>query len=191
MRHKKRRLQLNRFTSWQAATLKSLARNLVVYESMRTTLHRAKAVRPLAEKLVSLAKANTLSAKREAFTILGDHKLVSVLFNEIGPRFAKRASGYTRIINLAKRRGDDAQIVIFELTELKPKVKKVKKAKEAKPEEGKQAIEEAPGSETAAEEKKLPAHEAALKEKPPVSKKPSKKFLGGIRNIFKKERDSL
>ena len=191
MRHKKRRLQLNRFTSWQEATLKSLARNLVVYESMRTTLHRAKAVRPLAEKLVSLAKANTLSAKREAFTILGDHKLVSLLFNEIGPRFAKRASGYTRIINLAKRRGDDAKIVIFELTELKPKVKRVKKAKEAKPEEIKKATEETPVSEEAAEEKQPKAAEASLKEKPPVSKKPSKKFLGGIRNIFKKKSDSL
>jgi len=189
MRHKKRRLRLNRFTSWQEATIKSLARNLLVHESMKTTLHRAKAVRPLAEKLVSLAKANTLSAKREAFAILGDHQLVSVLFNEIGPRFAKRASGYTRIINLAKRRGDDAKIVIFELTELKPKVKKVKKAKEAKPEEIKQDTGEV--SEAAVEEKKPQAAEASLKEKPQLSKKPSKKFLGGIRNIFKKERDSL
>ncbi len=191
MRHKKRRLQLNRFTSWKVATLKSLARNLLVHESMRTTLHRAKAVRPLVEKLISLAKANTLSAKREAFAILGDHKLVSVLFNEIGPRFAKRASGYTRMIYLAKRRGDDAKIVIFELSELKPKVKKVKKVKEVKPEEIKQTTQEAPVAEAAVEEKKPRAAEASLKEKPPVTKKPSKKFLGGIRNIFKKERDSL
>lgn len=188
MRHKKKRLQLNRFTSWQEATIKSLARNLLVYESMRTTLHRAKAVRPLAEKLVALAKANTLSAKREAFRVLGDHKLVSSLFNEIGPRFSKRASGFTRIINLGKRRGDDAQIVIFELTELKPKVKKVKKSKEVKEKGSEEA--QAPTAEEAREEKKVETHEAA-KEKPPVSKKPSKKFLGGIRNIFKKERDSL
>ncbi len=189
MRHKKRRLGLNRFTSWQVATLKSLARNLIVYESMRTTLARAKAVRPLVEKLVALTKENSLSAKREAFTILGDHKLVSLLFNEIGPRFAKRASGYTRIINIARRRGDDAKIVIFELTELKPKVKKAKKVKETKGEEVKESTEAVP--EEAVEGKKVEGHEAALKEKPPVTKKPSKKFLGGIRNIFKKERDSL
>jgi len=189
MRHKKRRLKLNRFTSWQEATLKSLARNLIVYESMRTTLARAKAVRPLAEKLVALAKENSLSAKREAFTVLGDHKLVSLLFSEIGPRFAKRASGYTRIINLERRRGDDAKIVIFELTELKPKVKKVKKVKETKGGEVKASTEAVP--EEAVEEKKVETQEAALKEKPPVIKKPAKKFLGGIRNIFKKERDSL
>ena len=189
MRHKKRKQQLNRFTGWKAATIKGLAKNLVVYESMRTTLQRAKIVRPLAEKLVSLAKDNTLSAKREAFSILGDHKLVSLLFGDIGPRFAKRPSGYTRIINLERRRGDDAQMVIFEFTELKPKVKKVKKAKEAKPEEPKKGAEEATAE--AAEEKKRASQETAVKEKPPVSKKPTKKFLGGIRNIFKKERDSL
>lgn len=190
MRHKKRRLQLNRVTSWKFATLKSLARNLIVYESMRTTLSRAKALRPLAEKLVALAKKNTLSAKREAFSILGDHKLVALLFNETGPRFAKRASGFTRIINLGRRRGDDARLVIFELTELKPKVKKVKKSKEAKPaEEARKPGEEA--LEAVTEEKKPETQESKTKEKPPVSKKPSRKFLGGIRNIFKKERDSL
>jgi len=188
MRHKNKRLRLNRFTAWSDATIKSLARNLLLHESMKTTLHRAKAVRPLAEKLISLAKANTLSAKREAFRILGDHKLVAMLFNEIGVRFAKRASGYTRIINLGKRRGDDASLVIFELTEQKLKIKKVKKTKEAKAEDS--AKPEA-GSVTTVEEKKPESREEAVKEKPPVSKKPAKKFLGGIRSIFKKERDSL
>ncbi|MDD2927558.1 MAG: 50S ribosomal protein L17 [Candidatus Omnitrophica bacterium] len=191
MRHKKKRLQLNRFTSWQDATIKSLARSLLIYETMRTTLHRAKAVRPLAEKLISLAKANTLSAKREAFGILGDHKLVALLFNEIGPRFAKRASGYTRVINLARRRGDDAQVVIFELTEQKPKVKKAKKAKGAKGEKIEKAAGELPEPETQEKQAEKPREAAAVKERAPQSKKPSKKFLGGIRGIFKKERDSL
>jgi large subunit ribosomal protein L17 len=189
MRHKKRRLKLGRVTSWQKATISSLVKNLITYESMRTTLHRAKAVRPLAEKLVSLAKANTLSGKREAFSILGDHKLVSNLFNEIGPRFSKRAGGFTRIISLGKRRGDDAKVVIFELTELKPKVKKVKKAKEVKEKDIDEAAQVA--TEEVQEEKKPEVREGIAKEKHPVSKKPSKKFLGGIRSIFKKERDSL
>ncbi|MFH0856222.1 MAG: 50S ribosomal protein L17 [Candidatus Omnitrophota bacterium] len=187
MRHKKKRLQLNRFTGWQEATIKSLARNLLIYESMKTTLQRAKAVRPLAERLLSLAKTNTLTARRMAFSILGDHKLVSNLFNEIGPRFSKRASGFTRIINLGKRRGDDASIVIFELTELKPKIKKIKKAKKGKESGVGEPVEAAPGE--AREEKKAETHDAT-KERP-VSKKPSKKFLGGIRSIFKKERDAL
>ena len=160
---------------------------MVINQRIKTTLHRAKAARATVESLVTLTKANTIAAKRQAYEILGDHKLVSKLFNEIGPRFAKRQSGFTRIINLAKRRGDDAQIVIFELTEIKEKeIKKPKKAKETK-------LEEAPGAELAKEsppEKKSEAG-AMFKEKPPISKKPTKKFLGGLRNIFKKERDSL
>jgi len=192
MRHKKRRLQLNRFTSWKVATIKSLARNLILHESVKTTLARAKAVRPLAEKLIALAKSNTLSAKREAFKVLGDHKLVALLFNETGPRFAKRASGFTRIINLARRRGDDAQMVIFELTEIKLKVKKARKekAKEASVQETGKA-QEGVSQTQEGQEKKSGAHESALKDKPPVTKKPSKKFLGGIRSIFKKKSDSL
>lgn len=183
MRHAKKRLQLNRFTSWYDATIKSLARNVLIYQSVQTTLHRAKAVRPTVEKLIVLAKANTLAAKRDAFKILGDHKLVSILFKEIGPRFEKRQSGFTRIINLDKRRGDNAQVVIFELTEIKKKeIKKPKKEKVEKPEE-----EQLP-KEEAIEEKK---HEAAAKERPPIEKKPTKKFFGGLKNIFKKERDSL
>ena len=121
MRHKKQRNLLNRFTSWRKSTLYSLARSLLIHQRIRTTLHRAKAVRPLAEKLISLAKLNTLAAKRQAAKILNDHQLVSMLFSDIGPRFAKRQSGYTRIINLGVRRGDDAKLVIFELTEIKEK----------------------------------------------------------------------
>ncbi|MFA5145242.1 MAG: 50S ribosomal protein L17 [Candidatus Omnitrophota bacterium] len=177
MRHKKARLQLNRFTSWRKSTIISLTKNLLIQQSIKTTLHRAKAAKPFIEKLISLTKKNSLVAKREAFKILGDHKLVSFAFSEIGPRFAKIQGGYTRIINLGNRRGDDARMVIFELTQIKEKetTKPKKEIKsEARPEEHKEI-------ETA----------AAVKERPPVGKKPAKKFLGGLRGIFKKERDSL
>lgn len=134
------------------------------------------------EKLVSLAKCNTLVAKRKAFKILGEHVLVSKLFSETGPLFAKRASGFTRLISLGKRRGDNADVVIFELTERKPKeVKKVKKEKEAKPVESHPKQPEAAAKEIKEEKQ----------EKPTLSKKPAKKFFGGFKNIFKKERDSL
>ncbi len=136
MRHKKSRLVLNRFTSWSKSTLTSLAKNLLIYQSIKTSKHKAKVVKPLIEKLISLAKRNTLTAKRQAFRILGSHKLVNLLFNEIGPRFAKIQGGYTRIISLGSRRGDNAQIVILELTEIKKKeVRKPKKEKEVKAEE--------------------------------------------------------
>jgi large subunit ribosomal protein L17 len=174
MRHAKRRHQLNRFTSWRKATLKSILRSLVIHQSIRTTKARAKAAKPLADRLISLAKENTLAAKRRAYSILGEHRLVSLLFGEIGPRFNKRLGGYTRIVELGPRRGDDARMVIFELTEIKKKEpKKPKEKKETKPEEPRQAPEE------------------KIAEKPPVKKKPSGHFLGGLRRIFKKERDAL
>ena len=121
MRHAKKRLQLSRFTSWHDATIRSLARNMVICQSINTTLTRAKASKQMIEKLITLGKKNTLFARRQAQKVLGEHKLVNVLFNEIAPRFAKRNSGFTRIIGLGKRRGDNAEMVIFELTELKKK----------------------------------------------------------------------
>ena len=188
MRHAKRRNKLNRFSSWRKATVISLAKNMLNYGGIKTTSTRAKVAKPLVEKLISLANSNTLAAKREAFKILGEHKLVSKLFAEIGFLFAKRESGFTRVISLSKRRGDDADMVIFELTERKPKkVKKAKKEKEVKAAESTSKQVE-PHKE---DEVKKQGAAPALKEKPPIVNKPAKKFLGGLKNIFKKERDSL
>lgn len=183
---------MNRFSSWHKATLRAMCRSLLTDESIRTTLTKAKAVKPFVEKLISSAKANNLAAKRRAFAILGDHALVSRLFNEIAPRFSGISGGYTRIINLGRRRGDDASVVIFELTKIK--AKKSTAEKKHKKEEKVKPVEEQPaatGGESLPPEEKKREIEVAVKEKPPVIKKPSKKFLGGIRNIFKKERDSL
>ncbi len=186
MRHAKARHQLNRFTSWKKATLISLAKSLLTYQSIRTTKARAKAVRPLVEKLVTFAKQNSLAAKRNAYKVLGDHKLVSLLFSDIGPRFTKKSGGYTRIINLNSRRGDNAECAILELTVIKKKElpSKPEKAKETK------GIKDVKEVVKPAEEKKT-VIEPVVKEKPPITKKPAKKFLGGLKNIFKKERDSL
>jgi large subunit ribosomal protein L17 len=184
MRHAKKRLQLNRFTSWRRATLRDLARALLTHQRIKTTLHKAKAVKPLADKLISLGKKNSLSAKRQVFSILGDHRLVSLLFKEITPRFANRAGGYTRILNLGVRKGDNAQLAILELTEIKIKEpRKIKARLEKQPEA---AEEIAPK-----EEKPKIEKQAAVKQKPPITQKAPKKFLGGLRGIFKKERDSL
>ena len=189
MRHAKKRLQLSRFTSWHDATIRSLARNMVISQSINTTLTRAKASKQLIEKLITLGKKNTLFARRQAQKVLGEHKLVNLLFNEIAPRFAKRNSGFTRIIGLGKRRGDNAEMVIFEFTELKKKeAKKPKSAKEAK-------IQTAQAAEEVAEEKITPEQKKetkpVIKENPADQKKPQKKFMGGLRTIFKKKSDSL
>ncbi|MDP2044006.1 MAG: 50S ribosomal protein L17 [Candidatus Omnitrophota bacterium] len=189
MRHAKKRLQLGRFTSWHDATIKSLAKNVILCQSIKTTLHRAKASRQMIEHLITLGKKNTLFSRRQAQKILGEHKLVNLLFNEIAPRFSNRASGFTRIIGMGKRRGDDAEMVIFELTEIKKKeVKPVKQTKEAKPHSAQDAQGQA---EEETVEKVKPIAAPVIKEQPAKGKKPQTKFLGGIRSIFKKKSDSL
>lgn len=173
MRHRKRRLQLNRFTSWRKSTVISLVKNLLIKQQIFTTRQKAKAASRLAEKLISLAKKGSLFARRQAYKIIGDHKLVSFLFKQIAPRFHQRNSGFTRIVPFGRRRGDDAQMVILELTERKEKVKRIKKEAKEKPEE------------------KAKPKPTVSEEKPPIVKKPRKRFLGGLKKIFKKERDAL
>ena len=188
MRHAQRKHHLNRFTSWRKATLISMARSVLIYQSVRTTKVKAQAVKPLIERLITLAKENTLTAKRRVYKILSDHKLVTLLFSDIGTRFANRSGGYVRVLNLGRRRGDNAEMAILELTEIKKKEpKKPKKEKAAKPEEGK--LPETP-------KEQPPEKREEKKTKPGVKvigkpQKPAKKFFGGIKNIFKRERDFL
>ncbi len=170
MRHAKKRLQLSRFTSWHDATISSLARNMIISQSIKTTLTRAKASKQLIEKLVTLGKKNTLFARRQAQKVLSEHRLVNLLFNEIAPRFAKRNSGFTRIIGLGKRRGDNAEMVIFEFTELK--IKETKKPKLAKESKGQAAVDDT----ESAEKKSIPEpkkeSKIAIKDNPIDEKKP-------------------
>jgi large subunit ribosomal protein L17 len=192
MRHAKHAYSLNKSFSLRKALIKSMVSNLLKYQRITTTQNRAKATRVVVEKLITMGKEGSLAKKRMAYDILGDHKLVSMLFSDIAPRFKDRSGGYTRILKLNTRRGDDAKMVIFELTEIKEDKKKAKAEKEqkkqaqvSKEESGKTSgeVEEKPKTETAVTDK--------VTEKHPVQKRPAKKFLGGIRNIFKKERDSL
>jgi large subunit ribosomal protein L17 len=192
MRHAKHAYSLNKSFSLRKALIKSMASNLFKYQRITTTQNRAKATRVVVEKLITMGKEGSLAKKRMAYDILGDHKLVSLLFSDIAPRFKDRAGGYTRILKLGVRRGDDAKMVIFELTEIKEDKKKAKPGKAAKsavsenkeePVKEKPASGEKPKTESVVTDK--------VTEKHPMQKKPPKKFLGGIRNIFKKERDSL
>jgi large subunit ribosomal protein L17 len=175
MRHRKDKLRLNRFTSWRRATLISLSRNLLIHQSIRTTRTKAKACLPLVERLITLGKRNNLVSRREAFSILQNHKLVQLLFSEIAPQFNNRNGGFCRILPLGFRRGDGAKFAILELTEKRKGEKKLPKKEEAKP----KPKEEIP---------KVPVKPP---KKPPKVSKPTRKFLGGLRKIFKKERDSL
>ncbi|MFA5262092.1 MAG: 50S ribosomal protein L17, partial [Candidatus Omnitrophota bacterium] len=130
MRHGIAGNKLGRNSSWRKATVRDIAKATLLREKIFTTKAKAKESRKLVDKLITLGKKGTLAHRRRAFAVLCDHKLVSELFNKIAPRFQMRQGGYTRIIPLAlNRRGDNAQMVVLELTEKKPApVEKAKKA---------------------------------------------------------------
>ena len=106
-------------------------------ERIRTSLAKAKAAKPLAEKMITLAKRDTLHVRRRAIRFIFREAVVKKLFSELGPRFSERPGGYTRIVKIGPRRGDGADMALLELvgTEFKKKEKKKRlkeKLKEAK-----------------------------------------------------------
>ena len=119
MRHRKNHRKLNRATDQRMALLKSLCAALFRHDKIETTLQKAKEARPLAEKLITLAKRadEPLAARRRVLRYITDQGLVKHLFDEIGPRYTDRPGGYTRIIHAGTRRGDGAQMAILELIE--------------------------------------------------------------------------
>jgi large subunit ribosomal protein L17 len=201
MRHRKANKRLNRNRSLRKATLRDIAQSVILRQSIKTTKAKAKEARKLVERLITLGKRGDLSSRRLAYSELCDHSLVSLLFKEIAPRFKDRNGGYTRIINWFNRKGDNAQTVILELTEIKKKEKvkkpksKEEKSKEEKPEKAAKKIttaEKALPHKEEPKEKIEPKPKEHPKEKQPIKEtKPPKKFIGGLRSFFKKERDSL
>lgn len=134
MRHLVKGRKLRRTTSHRKALLRNLVTSFMEKERLKTTLAKAKEARPLAEKMITLAKKNTLHTKRQALRFLTKETAVKKLFEEIGPRFTERPGGYTLIVKLGPRMGDGAQMAMFELigSEYKKKEKKKKKEKETK-----------------------------------------------------------
>jgi large subunit ribosomal protein L17 len=199
MRHGVSVKKFGRRTSWRKATVRDLARATLKEQKITTTLVRAKEARKLVDRLITMAKGGTLADKRQAFRVLCDHQLVSDLFLKIGLRFRQRPGGYTRIIPLGYRRGDNAQMAILELTEreqeIAPKPKKsTAKAKTALPApDAKQALAEPvkaekPQEEKPAAPKPAPGKEPVKKVKPiPEQVKAGKKIVGGIRRMFQRK----
>jgi large subunit ribosomal protein L17 len=133
MRHLVKGRKLRRTTAHRKALLRNLVTSFLEKERVKTTLAKAKEARPLAEKMITLAKKNTLHTKRQALRVLTKETAAKKLFEEIAPRFSERPGGYTRIVKIGTRLGDGAQMAMFELvgSEYKKKEKK-KKDKEAK-----------------------------------------------------------
>jgi large subunit ribosomal protein L17 len=133
MKHLVKGRKLRRTTAHRKALLRNLVTSFLEKERVKTTLAKAKEARPLAEKLITLAKKNTLHTKRQALRVLTKESAAKKLFEEIAPRFSERPGGYTRIVKIGTRLGDGAQMAMFELvgSEYKKKEKK-KKDKETK-----------------------------------------------------------
>ena len=117
MRHGKRGKKLGRKKEHRLMLLKNLCRSLFIFEKIKTTVQKAKEARRMAERLIEYAKTNDLAAKRRIYRYIPDHKLVKIICDEIGPRFAERHGGYTRIYRLGPRLGDGAEMAILELVE--------------------------------------------------------------------------
>ncbi|MGB8952979.1 MAG: 50S ribosomal protein L17 [Candidatus Aminicenantales bacterium] len=134
MRHLVKGRKLSRTSSHRKALLRNLVTSFLEKERIKTTLAKAKEAKPLAEKMVTLAKKNSLHTRRQALKFLTKESAVTKLFDKIGPRFSERPGGYTRIVKVGPRAGDGAQMAMLELigSEYKKKEKKKKKAKEIK-----------------------------------------------------------
>ncbi len=115
MRHRKKRGKLGRTSAHREALLSNLATSLIMNGRVTTTVAKTKAVRSVAEKLITLSKRQDINARRQAAAILDNKSAVKKLFSEIGPQFDTRNGGYTRIIHVGHRVGDAAPTAIIEL----------------------------------------------------------------------------
>lgn len=146
MRHQKSGRKLNMNDSHRDAMFRNMASSLFRYRRIETTDARAKELRGFAEKLITFAKRGDLHARRQVLRFIPDKKVVHELFETIGPAFADRNGGYTRIVKAGRRRGDNAPISIIELVGLEPKIEELEERvekKRKKKEEKIKAAEEA------------------------------------------------
>ena len=140
MRHRHGLRKLNRTSSHRLAMLRNMTVSLLKHEAIKTTLPKAKELRRVAEPIITLGKEPTLANRRLAFDRLRDREIVSKLFDDLGPRYAKRNGGYLRILKAGFRKGDNAPIALVSLLdrtdieegEPQQKKKAAKKAEEKK-----------------------------------------------------------
>ncbi|HXQ02534.1 MAG TPA: 50S ribosomal protein L17 [Candidatus Udaeobacter sp.] len=178
MRHQKKTVKLGRTAEHRKALLANQVCSLIEHQRIKTTLAKAKAVRPLAERMVTLGKNGSIHARRTALATLRQKNAVKKLFDDIAPRSAERNGGYTRIVKLGQRKSDSAAMAFIEWVDVEKVVEEKpaegKKAKpkeaEAKPRE-KEAIPEEPGAEEQAMREEKPAEAPAPAEEPQPKKR--------------------
>ena len=150
MKHRVQGRKLGRTSAHRLAVLRNLSTELFRRERIRTTLMKAKELRPFAEKLITLSKRETLHARRLVLRDIHDKDIVSKMFDTLSSRYAQRPGGYTRIVKLGARRGDNAEMALIELVGAEI----AKKAAETAPAEGAAAAPGGKGAGKAKPEKK-------------------------------------
>jgi large subunit ribosomal protein L17 len=172
MRHRKKTIKLGRTAEHRKALLANQVCSLIEHQRIKTTLAKAKAVRPLAEKMVTLGKKGTLHARRTALAVLRQRDAVKKLFDDIAPRSTSRNGGYTRIVKLGARKSDSAPIAFIEWVDAAPVIEE--KVAEEKSATKKARAETAPTPTPAKEEAAKQSEPAAKEAKP----KPKRRFFG-------------
>ncbi|MFQ6007501.1 MAG: 50S ribosomal protein L17 [Candidatus Zixiibacteriota bacterium] len=132
MGHRDKVKKLGRTKSHREAMLANMAMSLFTHRVIKTTDAKAKALKPLVDRLIATAKKDTLAAKRQVARVIRQKAVFKKLFNEIVPQFADRNSGFSRVVKLGVRRGDGAPISVVELLTPKPVVEEEKKGKKGK-----------------------------------------------------------
>ena len=117
MKHRIKGKKLNRSSSHRKALFKNMAQAIIKHEQIITTLHKAKTMKPLIDKLITMGKKGSLHARRQAFSQLRDNKMVSKLFGDLATRYADRQGGYSRVLKAGFRYGDAAAMAVFELVD--------------------------------------------------------------------------
>lgn len=115
MRHQSNKITLDRKTAARRSLMANMAESLVLYEKIKTTKAKAKAVRSYTERLITKAKSNNVNARRELMKVLYTENAIKKLMEELGPRYKDRNGGYTRIVLFKNRKGDGAEEVVIEL----------------------------------------------------------------------------
>ena len=133
MRHGHGLRKLNRTSEHRLAMLRNMMNSLIAHEAIRTTLPKAKELRRVVEPMITLAKVATVANRRLAFDRLRDRDSVSKLFDQLGPRYTARPGGYTRILKMGFRVGDNAPMALVELVD-RPEVAEVPSAEAEKAE---------------------------------------------------------
>jgi len=152
MRHGLSGRQLSRNSTHRWAMLRNMAASLLRHEAIRTTVPKAKELRRYVEPLITLGKTDSLANRRRAFSRLRDAEMVDKLFDDIGPRFRARPGGYTRILHMANRVGDNADMALMALVEQAAAAEaKAADEGEAKPKARRRKAAAEPAAESAAE----------------------------------------